>query len=382
MDRSPSAPVATVDDGYVRLAGFGAALRAAGVPVSPARMVEFCRAATLTGVDELYWTGRITLVSSPAEAATYDRVFAEYFGQSRPTPPPPATIEIEQARLTGEEAEPEPGAEPEGVASPEELWRHKDFASYSEAELARLAAVLAAMRLPVPARRTRRWRPARRGRPDPRRTVREAFRMAGDPAIRRYRARRTRPRRLVFILDVSHSMSDYARALLMVAHAGLRTPGQVEVFCFGTRLTRLTAALARTSVDDVLARAADEILDWDGGTRIGESLARFLSAYGHAGMARGAVVVICSDGLDTGDPRLLGEQMARLSRLAHRTVWLNPLRADPRYEPRARGMRAALPYVDVFASGHDLADLETVAGLLAEHAGGSGAGHRPRVAMS
>jgi uncharacterized protein with von Willebrand factor type A (vWA) domain len=159
-------------------------------------------------------------------------------------------------------------------------------------------------------------------------------------------------------------MADYSRALLMFSHAVRRTDPHREVFCFGTRLTRLTKALDTSDLDEALARAAAEVVDWNGGTRIGESLKRFLDEYGHPGAGRGAVVVICSDGLEVGDPELLADQMARLSRLAHRVVWLNPLKGDAAYEPLVRGMRAALPYVDVFASGHNLASLEEVAAVL------------------
>jgi uncharacterized protein with von Willebrand factor type A (vWA) domain len=160
-------------------------------------------------------------------------------------------------------------------------------------------------------------------------------------------------------------MDAYSRALVLFAHAALRSDRRFEAFCFGTRLTRVTRQLEGSDPDDALRRAAAEVLDWDGGTRIGECLERFLDEYGHGGLARGAVVVICSDGLDVGDPELLGEAMARLSRLAHRVVWLNPLKEDPAYAPLARGMQAALPHVDLFASGHNLASLEAVGKALA-----------------
>jgi uncharacterized protein len=159
-------------------------------------------------------------------------------------------------------------------------------------------------------------------------------------------------------------MTAYSHALLVFAHAALRASPRWEAFCFGTRLTRVTRALATRDLDEALRRAADVALDWDGGTRIGESMRAFLDRFGHAGVARGAVVVVCSDGLDTGDPELLAEQMARLRRLAHLVVWLNPLHEDPRYEPLARGMAAALPSVDVFLSGHNLESLETLAAAL------------------
>jgi uncharacterized protein with von Willebrand factor type A (vWA) domain len=162
----------------------------------------------------------------------------------------------------------------------------------------------------------------------------------------------------VLLLDVSRSMSPYSQALAVVAHGVLRTNRRWEAFCFGTRLTRVTRALAGSDPNAALERAAAEVLDWDGGTRIGDSVKAFLDRHGHGGLARGAVVVLCSDGLEIGDPELLRAQMERLARLAHRVVWLNPLKESPAYEPLARGMRAALPFVDRFASGHNLLSVE------------------------
>jgi uncharacterized protein with von Willebrand factor type A (vWA) domain len=251
------------------------------------------------------------------------------------------------------------------LASPIELLRQKSFADCSPDELRELAELMARESLAVPLRRTRRRRAAKRGAPDLRRTLRRSFRTAGEPVERAWRERRLQPRRLVLLLDVSGSMADYSRALVMFAHAALRANPRWEAFCFGTRLTRVTRQLRAAGHDEALRLAAAQVVDWDGGTRIGESLKRFLDDFGHGGMARGAVVVLCSDGLEVGDPELLGEQMARLSRLAHRVVWLNPLQEDPAYEPLARGMKAALPYVDDFAGGYNLASLEEVADRLA-----------------
>jgi uncharacterized protein with von Willebrand factor type A (vWA) domain len=245
-----------------------------------------------------------------------------------------------------------------GLASRIEVLREKSFADMTAEEIAELGRMMQGLRLAVPVRRSRRSRTGRAGRPDLRRTIRRSFRTAGDPVERVYRERRHRPRRVVLLLDVSGSMADYSRALLVFAHAALRADRRWEAFCFGTRLTRVTPALGDTQPDEALRRAAAEVFDWDGGTRIGESLRSFLDDFGHRGMARGAVVVVCSDGLEVGDPDLVAEQMARLARLAHRVVWLNPLKEDPRYEPLARGMRAALPHLDVFAGGHNFASLE------------------------
>lgn len=335
--------------------------------MSPAMMVDFCAAAVLAGPGELYWSGRVTLVSRPQDLPVYDQVFGDYFAGTPRQRTRTVVTASDQARLTDLDGADGAGLdETDGVASATELLRHKDFAALSPDELAQLSVLLAELPFTPPPRRSRRWRPARRGSPDLRRTVRRALRSAGEPLARHARVRRTRPRRLIFMLDVSHSMADYARALLMFAHAGARSRAPVDVFCFGTRLTRLTAVLSRVAPEDMLDRAAELVLDWDGGTRIGQAIKRFLDGWGHSGLARGAVVVVCSDGLDTGDPAVLGAQMARLSRLAHRVVWLNPLSASARYEPLARGMRAALPHVDVFASGHNLAAVEELARLLAD----------------
>jgi uncharacterized protein len=338
------------------LTRFSRSLRDEGLPVGTGRVVRFCRAAALLEPRDLYWAGRATLVSHPQHLEVYDRVFVSFFGGSPGQAESPVRV-----RVTSELA---PEVEL-GLASPIELLRRKSFSDCSEDELRQLAELMARNSLSVPLRRTRRRQAAKRGAPDLRRTLRRSFRTAGEPVERAWRERRVQPRRLVLLLDVSGSMADYSRALVMFAHAALRSSPRWEAFCFGTRLTRVTRALRVAGPDEALRRAAAEVFDWDGGTRIGESLKRFLDEYGHGGMARGAVVVLCSDGLEVGDPELLAEQMARLARLAHRVVWLNPLKEDPAYEPLARGMKAALPYVDDFAGGHNLASLEEIARRLA-----------------
>jgi hypothetical protein len=340
-----------VADPVTELAGFARALRAEGLPAGTGRIAQFCRAAAALGPGDLYWAGRATLVSGPAQIPVYDRVFHEFFG-----PAEPEEERLPRARVRIEVVEPE-----RALASPIELLRTKSFSRCTADELALLAEMMQRIDLAVPARRTRRREPGARGSPDLRRTLRRSLRTGGEPFERRYFERRRRRRRLVLMLDVSGSMTDHSRALVVFAHAALRADRRFEAFCFGTRLTHVTGALATGDVDDALQRAAAEVLDWDGGTRIGESLKDFLDRHGHGGLARGAIVVICSDGLDVGEPELLAEQMARLSRLAYRVIWLNPLKEDPAYEPLARGMHAALPYVDVFSSAHDLASLEAFA---------------------
>lgn len=331
-------------DPLERLAAFGRALRDAGLPVGTGRIASFCRAAALIEPDGLYWAGRATLVARRDDIDVYDQVFRAFFGPREIAPRGRARVH--------------PRVERVALASRDEILRTKSFAECSPDELAQIARLMSRVRLVVPERRTRRRRPARAGGPDLRRTLRSSFRTGGEPLERAWRERRRRSRRLVLLLDVPGSMEPYLRALVLFAHAAIRADRRWEAFCFGTRLTRLTRALAVAQPAEALKRASAEVSDWGGGTRIGESLERFLDGWGHRGLARGAFVVVCSDGLDVGDPEQLGEQMARLSRLAHRIVWLNPLRESPEYEPLARGMAAALPYVDVFASGHNLAALE------------------------
>ena len=338
-------------DPLERLAAFGRALRDAGLPVGTGRIASFCRAAALLEPEELYWAGRATLVARRDDIDVYDQVFRAFFGPQEIAPRARARLHAPVERVA--------------LASRDEILRTKSFAECSPDELAQIARLMSRLRLAVPERRTRRRRPARAGGPDLRRTLRSSFRTGGEPLERAWRRRRKRTRRLVLLLDVSGSMDAYSRALVMFAHAALRSDRRWEAFCFGTRLTRVTRALAGSDPDEALRRAAADVVDWDGGTRIGDSLKRFLDEHGHGGLARGAVVVLCSDGLEVGDPELLAEQMARLARLAHRVVWLNPLQEDPAYEPLARGMRAALPHVDHFASGHSLASLEDVAAALA-----------------
>ncbi|HEX7133586.1 MAG TPA: VWA domain-containing protein, partial [Iamia sp.] len=231
-----------------------------------------------------------------------------------------------------------------------------------------LHRAISALRVGVATRRSRRRRRAARGDElDLRRTVHAALATGGEPLRLHRRAPTERPRRLVLLLDVSGSMEPYARALVRFAHAAVtsRGAGRVEAFTLGTRLTRITRALATRDPDEALARTSADVADWSGGTRLGDALRDFVDRWGARGMARGAVVVVLSDGWDRGDPDVVAEAMARLHRVAHQVVWVNPLSAVPGYEPLVRGMAAALPHVDVFVPGASLSDLEHLARLLA-----------------
>ena len=355
-----------------RLIGFGRELREEGLTVGTGQILEFGRAASLLGPADFYWVGRTTLLARQSEISTYDLVFDRYwkgrFGQ-------PLVMKeiIERAKGVADEDAPSDETEHGRETAPEaerasqlELLRHKSFSKLSSAELSELALVMARLELAVPRRRSRRRQAATRGNPDLRRTIRRSLRTGGVPIERAWRGRRQRRRRVIFILDVSGSMVAYSRGLLVFAHAAMRADAHWEAFCFSTRLTRITRALGRTDPDTALDRAAAEVHDWDGGTRIGESIRQFLREFGHSGLARGAIVVICSDGLEVGDPVVLEEQMRRLRRLSHRVIWLNPLKEHVDYRPSARGMRAALSHIDTFSSGHNLASLEALVRELAE----------------
>jgi uncharacterized protein with von Willebrand factor type A (vWA) domain len=365
------------------LVGFARALREEGVRVGTGDVRTFCAAMgplDPTDLTDLYWGGRVSLTSRYEDLDVYDRVFRAYFlgehdplGElvtitARSESETEAALEV-PATETGD-AEPEDDETVLGLlASNTETLRRKSFDMCTDDELAALRRIMARIRLSPPRRITRRSRPSRRGRaPDMRATVRRSLRAHGDPVPLSWRRRRTRYRPMVLILDVSGSMADHSRALLQFAHSAHRASAalfRVEVFCFGTRLTHLTPALRTRRPDDALARAAEQVVDWEGGTRIGASLSDFVRRFGRRGVARGAVVVVCSDGLDRGDPDELASAMERLSRLCHRVVWLNPHHAEGG-RPTSVGMMVAAPHVDAVLSGHDLHSLERFAGLLPE----------------
>jgi uncharacterized protein with von Willebrand factor type A (vWA) domain len=361
------------------LVEFGRELRSAGVTTGSGDIMTYCAAtAELDPSDliDLYWAGRTTLVGKREDIAVYDEVFRRFFlGAAAQRAEPPqvkrrATAQS-QSVLQVPATDLVPGERGEQamlglMASDAEALRHKSFAACTPEELAALRRIMARIRLTPPRRRTRRTRPASRGSaPDLRRTVRESMRMHGEPAEIYWRARKVRLRPLILILDISGSMADYSRNLLQFAYSAKRAATRVEVFCFGTRLTRVTRQLDRRRPDDALDLAARTVFDWEGGTRIGTSLDTFVRQWGRRGLCRGGIVVICSDGLDRGDPAVLAAAMERLSRLSHRVVWMNPHKgADPHFRPSTLGMMVAAPHVDLLLSGHDLRSLEELAALL------------------
>jgi uncharacterized protein with von Willebrand factor type A (vWA) domain len=361
------------------LVNFSRELRAAGLSVGSGDVLTYCAAmAPLDPSDllDLYWAGRATLVTRRESIGVYDEVFRRFFLDAADPVRELLTLKARvsaetQAVLTVPATDPDAdGHEEEAtlglMASDAEALRHKSFAACTPEELAALRRIMARIRLTPPKRRTRRTTAAASGRsPDLRRTVRESLRMHGEPATLYWRRRKVVLRPLILILDVSGSMADYSRHLLQFAYSAQRAAAKVEVFCFGTRLTRITRALDHRRPDDALELAARTVFDWEGGTRIGACLDAFVRDWGRRGLCRGGIVVICSDGLDRGDPDVLATAMERLRRLSYRVVWMNPHKGDdPAFRPSTLGMMVAAPHIDLMLSGHDLSSLEELATLL------------------
>jgi uncharacterized protein with von Willebrand factor type A (vWA) domain len=365
------------------LVGFGRALREQGLNVGTGRILSFCRAAAalepLTR-ETLYWAGRATLVSRPEDFAHYDRAFNAFFRDQQMDELLRKLFEFGAKTKVTEILGPDDAAQLHGgrdqrdstedreemeqlrlVASDTEVLRHKPFDRMTDEERARVLQLVRRLVVQLPRRSARRTRATRAGRLDLRRTVRKSFKTHGEPFDRAWKRRGSHLRPLVLILDISGSMASYASVLVQFGYAAAAAGRRVEVFCFGTRLTRLTPALRTVDPDEALARAAAELQDLSGGTRIGSSMKELLNRYGQTAALRGAVVVLCSDGLERGNPALLAQQMGRLGRLTHRIIWVNPLAGDPRYQPLARGMAAAMPHIDVFLPGHNVASLEALA---------------------
>jgi uncharacterized protein with von Willebrand factor type A (vWA) domain len=372
------------------LAAFGRVLRSEGLEVGPQRLQTAIRGLDATGLttrETVYWTLFCSLVSRRQDAAAFDVAFSAFWDRLFP-----AVTEDTESPAPQRSAATEPDeapASPTAVASPsgtpgddadaddsdaldegsswsaDEQLRSVDFSTYGQDELLAAAGYLEAIARLAPRRRSRRFRPATSGRAmDRRRTLRTAMRTEGHPLERCWREQRIVPRRLVFLIDVSGSMEAYARPLLLFAQTVSRATRKVEVFTFGTRLTRITAELTGRDASRALRRAGQAIPDWAGGTRIGDNLKTFNDTAGRRGMTRGAVVVVVSDGCERGDAQMLGEQMARLHRSTYTVVWVNPLAGDPRYAPRTQGMVAALPSIDALLPGHNLAALESLAEIL------------------
>ena len=365
----------------VFLLGFARALREAGVVVTQDRARTYLDAVSRVGAGDpqgTYWAGRATLCSSPDDTPRYDRVFESWFGEGGPDGRGhrAATRTVARAALDAEEGDvPSEAEAAAALASSAELLRHRDVAELSAGERARLLRMYGELRPRAPRRAGPRKRPARHGEVDARRTLRRMLAHVGEPAQVAWRRRAARPRTIVLLVDVSGSMKPYADAHLRLAHRMLHgcaeTPRNraprpvVEVFTVGTRLTRVTRALRHRDAEQAIAAAGETVPDWSGGTRLGETLKAFLDRWGQRGMARGAVVVLFSDGWERGGADALAGQMRRLQHLAHRVVWVNPHRDKDGYAPVQAGMNVALPYVDHFLPGHSLATFANLTEVVA-----------------
>jgi uncharacterized protein with von Willebrand factor type A (vWA) domain len=316
---------------------------------------------------QVYWAGRLTLCAEPDDLPRYDDAFAAWFtaaphGLRR-------TGTVRRIRTSGLAAL---GDEPADraasgddlpplrvAASQTEVLRQRDVAELTAAEREHLRELIATLRLDPPRRRALRLHPHRTGRLDPARMMRIMLAAGGEPIRLAYRGKGDRARRVVLLVDVSGSMTPYADALLRFAHALTRSsPNATEVFTIGTRLTRVTRPLRHRDPERALTGAAHAVPDFAGGTRLGETVRTFLDRWGQRGMARQAVVVLFSDGWERGDAGLLGEQLARLRRLAHAVYWVNPHAGKAGYAPVQSGITAALPHIDGLLAGHSLATWE------------------------
>lgn len=364
------------------LLGLARALRRAGLPVTADRERTFLTAAARIGLGRrgrLYWAARATLTCGPGDFETFDVVFAAWFGddvgQSGGSEQPDRAT-VTQAAIGADDAAGADGRDEDtdpvaAAASDAEVLRHRDIAELSAAEKVSLARQFAQLSVRLPTRRTPRRVPARRGRIDGPATLRSQLRRIGEPGPILHHARASRPRTVVLLIDVSGSMGAYADSLLRLAHtvvqAGLHSRSRVEVFTIGSRLTRVTRALAEPDADRALIAAGEIVPDWSGGTRLGESVGAFLDRWGRRGMARGAVVVVFSDGWERAEPALLGAQMAAVSRLAHRVVWANPHRGRTGYQPVQSGIVAVLPHLDALVAGHSWASFRDLLGQIADN---------------
>ncbi|MFZ9564393.1 MAG: vWA domain-containing protein [Ilumatobacteraceae bacterium] len=354
---------------------FSRVLRGAGIATPIGNVITFTESITRLGIDrrdDVYWAGRATLIRRPEDIGLFDRAFEVFWNQRRSlddvveeTLHLTINIDADDGSTDDGQAQARDDEDDGSITlrfSSIETLRSKDFAAYSPEELHLAQELMSRLRLVGTPRSSFRMVPgSRRGRPDLRRTVRSSLRTAGEPITRHHLENDRRLRRLVLLLDISGSMEPYARALLRFVQAAVAGRQKVEAFAIGTRLTRVTRELGARDPDKALRLASHRVQDWSGGTRLGDCLREFNDQWGVRGMARGAIVVVLSDGWDRGDPDVLAEQMRRLQRVSHRTIWVNPLKVTPGYAPLARGMAAAMPFIDRFVEGHSLDAMEQLA---------------------
>jgi uncharacterized protein len=357
------------------MTGFSWALRAAGVAGGRDRLTTCLTALShvdATDVHDVYWTCLVSFCSEPDDRARFDAVFGQWFlGAAEPEV---AQDDVLRPWLTAVRPAGSPSGQRKAVedgeklatdATDTEVLGHRDVATLDPRERDEIHRMMALLAPRLGHRRTLRRARGGHERVDVGRTVRAMVRNGAEPHRLVLDHRRYRPRRLAMLIDVSGSMAPYAEVLLRFAHAAVRVAPKTEVFTVGTHLTRVTRQLQLRDADLALHTAGRAVPDWSGGTRLGESLRVFLDRWGQRGIARQAVVVIASDGWERGDASLLGEQMTRLARLAHRVVWINPHRGKEGFAPTTAGMAAALPAIDDLVAGHSFVALRNVAEVIA-----------------
>ena len=395
---------------------FARALRKAGLPIGPGRVIEAIRAVEVVGFTEradFYWTLHACFVNRPEQRAVFDQVFRLFWrdprflehmmslmlpalrGVQKDRLAQAAEKRAAEALLDGVERPPqireeEQGAQIEidasGTASAEERLRKLDFEQMTSAEMAQARVMLARLRLPVRPLAARRTAPDVRGkRPDWRRTMQASMRQGGEFGGLAWRSRQVRWPNLVALCDISGSMAQYSRVVLQFLHAVSNQRGagwaKVHAFTFGTRLTNISRLMASRDVDAALAAAGEQAQDWKGGTQIGTCLHAFNRDWSRRVLGQGAVVLLITDGLDRGAPEALAQEMERLHLSTRRLIWINPLLRWEGFAPKAAGIRAMLPHVDCFRAGHNIASLEEL-GVAISSAGDMGEKARLMRAMA
>lgn len=363
--------------------GFARLMRGAGMSIPIGRVSSFAMSLGVLGIsskETVYRCAKATLVSKPEDFPILDACFASWwlsYSNGETVNPEVDEIKIafelddspdeDLANQTEDKEEFQPDVTIRLRFADHSVLREKDFAKCTSEELEEAARAMDRIALVIPKRKSNRKisSRSRRGPIDLKKSVREAMGHQGEPMRIRHMVLGSRPRRIVLLCDISGSMEPYARSMVRFLHAAVVGGVRVEAFTFGTQLTRITKELNWKDPDVALGRAGLVVEDWSGGTRIGEAIREFNERFGIRGMARRSIIVVMSDGWDRGEPELLGREMGRLSRVAEKIVWVNPLKYTPGYAPLARGMAAALPYVTDFIEGHSLGSLEQLAEVIA-----------------
>jgi len=353
-------------------------LRFYGMVIGSDDVITYLSAISVLNASDImdvYWSGRITLVRKKDNIPLYNKRFQAFFLDISDDEPDARKVKLKSSANAGatlevpnvEQGLPGDVQEDESrmgyMASAADISRYKAFAECSDEELNRFRKLISMLKVSPPKRRTYRTQSTPKGKVlDMRRMARETMRSLGEPKDLMYLKRKEKLRSIVFILDVSGSMADYSRNLLQLAYSARRANTKVEVFCFGTRLTRITKSIDKRTPDEAMRLAGESVLDWDGGTRIGDAIATFVKESRRSRLGRGAIVIICSDGLDQGEPQALDKAMQTLSRLAHKVIWVNPHKGDNEdYVPNTIGMMIADPYIDRIFSGHNFKSIEEFA---------------------